>query len=195
MKVGIMGGTFDPIHIGHLIAAERAREEAGLDEVWFLPANVPPHKPQSPVASAKQRWDMVVHAIEGHSGFRSIDLELTRKGPSYTIDTIKTLNSLYSKFEFSYIIGADMVMYLPKWYRIEEIVQHISFIGLQRPGYSIRLAELAEPIRKQIKLIPMPSIDISSTAIRERMKNNQSIRYLVPEQVGNYIEENRLYES
>jgi nicotinate-nucleotide adenylyltransferase len=195
MKIGIMGGTFDPIHLGHLIAAESAREAAGLDEVWFMPTHIPPHKPNMPKASGDQRLEMVRLAIANHLHFRVVDYELTRGGKSYTADTVQTLHELHPTLTFYYIIGADMVMYLPKWVQIEEIVQHVSFIGLQRAGFQVDLDQLPENLAAKVQLAPMPLIEISSTVIRERKRLRRSVRYLVPENVRIYMEANRLYES
>lgn len=190
-----MGGTFDPVHLGHLIAAEQAREAAGLDEVWFMPSNVPPHKKHAPGASPAERLEMVRLAVEGHPAFRRTDIELAKGGTSYTAETVDLLTERFPEIEFAYIIGADMVMYLPKWYRIEDIVRRISFIGLQRAGFDLEPEGLPAHIHGSVTYAPMPEIAISSTDIRRRRKNGQSIRYLVPEPVRAYIEGKRLYES
>ena len=195
MKVGIMGGTFDPIHIGHLIAAQCAYEQSGLDEVWFMPTNVPPHKQQAPGATPEQRWDMVCQAVEGQPNFRPLDIELQKGGVSYSIDTVKLLKQQYPGIHFSYIIGADMVQYLPKWYKFDELVQLISFIGLQRPGYDLDADKLPEQVRQAVNLASMPLMEISSTYIRERVAAGKSIRYMVPDRVYDFIEESGIYGS
>ncbi|MDF2646866.1 MAG: nicotinate (nicotinamide) nucleotide adenylyltransferase [Paenibacillus sp.] len=195
MLVGIMGGTFDPIHTGHLIAAERARVEADLAEVWLMPANVPPHKPNAPKATTKQRWEMVCLAAEGNPFFRPMDIEISKGGVSYSIDTIELLSKEYPGTEFAYIIGADMVQYLPQWHRIDDIVRHIRFIGLARPGYELDMSHIPMNIRNRVTIVPMPLIEISSTAIRKERQRNGSVRYLVPDSVNSYMEVNRLYES
>lgn len=195
MKIGIMGGTFDPIHQGHLLAAERAREEVGLDEVWFMPASTPPHKENAPRASAEQRLAMVQVAIASNRRFRAEPFEIQRGGTSYTVDTMRELLRIYPGYEFYYIVGADMVQYLPYWSRIDELVQLIRFIGLGRPGYSSDVGLLPEAIRGRVLAATMPQLDISSTVVRRLRQERRSIRYLVPESVFIYIEENRLYES
>lgn len=195
MQVGIMGGTFDPIHAGHLMAGERARVEAGLDEIWFMPANVPPHKKNAPKASTQQRWEMVCRAIEGNPYFRAIDIEIRKGGISYSIDTIELLIRLHPEVQFTYIIGADMVQYLPNWHRIDDIVKLIRFVGLGRPGYPIDLALLPQAVRSQVTLVDMPLVEISSSAIRSERLQGRSIRYWVPDVVNSYIEVNHLYES
>jgi nicotinate-nucleotide adenylyltransferase len=195
MKIGIMGGTFDPIHLGHMIAAESAREAAGLDEVWFIPTFIPPHKQNLPQASAEVRLAMVELAVADHPFFRVVDYELERGGASYTADTVQVLRQLHPELSFYYIIGADMVMYLPKWVRIEEIVESVAFIGLQRPGFEVELTQLPEELAAKVQLVEMPLIEISSTYIREKMRLRQSVRYLVCENVRIYMEANQLYES
>jgi nicotinate-nucleotide adenylyltransferase len=195
MKIGIMGGTFDPIHLGHMIAAESAREAAGLDEVWFIPTNIPPHKQNLPKASAEQRLAMVSLAVADHPSFRAVDYELKRGGTSFTADTVQMLRDLHPNISFYYIIGADMVMYLPKWVRIEEIVEGVSFIGLERLGFQVELKHLPAMLADKVQLASMPLIEISSTAIRKRKQQHQSVRYLVNEKVRIYMEENQLYES
>jgi nicotinate-nucleotide adenylyltransferase len=195
MKIGIMGGTFDPIHLGHMIAAERAREAAGLDEVWFMPTYIPPHKQNQPVASAEMRLAMVKLAVAEHPNFRAVDYELARGGTSYSADTIQILRQLHPEFSFYYIIGADMVVYLPKWDRIAEIVKVVSFIGLQRPGFEVELKKMPEELAANVQMVAMPLIEISSTAIRERKRLHQSVRYQVCDNVRIYMEANRLYES
>ena len=195
MKIGIMGGTFDPIHLGHLLAAEHAAEEAQLDEVWFIPSYQPPHKDYSPGATEDERWQMVNLAIEGNPRFRAIDWELRQAGVSYSLDTAQMLVETYPQDEFSWLIGADMVQYLPNWHRIEDLCSLIGFIGFARPGTVIDLNELQPVIRDRVRLVTIPQLDISSTYIRERMRLGRSVRYMVPEAVGAYIEERRLYEQ
>ncbi|QRG70535.1 nicotinate-nucleotide adenylyltransferase [Brevibacillus choshinensis] len=188
--VGIMGGTFDPIHCGHLLAAEQAREQAGLDEVWFMPTHIPPHKKRDGLTSAATRLQMVELAVADHESFRVTDIELKREGPSYTYDTIVQLVDQFPDCRFSFIIGGDMVEILPKWYRYEELSRLIGFIGLARPG-----ATLEQVSREDVTFVEMPVWDISSTLIREKAAAGQSIRYLVPNSVERYIKENRFYES
>ncbi len=195
MKNGIMGGTFDPIHLGHMIAAESAREAAGLDEIWFIPTHIPPHKQNLPIASAEQRIAMVRLAIAEHPHFRAVDYELIRGGTSYTADTVKVLRNLHPDLVFYYIIGADMVMYLPKWDRIDEIIAAVSFIGLQRFGFEVELGLLPDKLAAKVELAAMPLIEISSTFIREQKLLDHSVRYLVCENVRTYMEANQLYES
>lgn len=193
MRIGLLGGTFDPVHYGHLMAAEQAREQCELEQVWFLPASVPPHKNGQTVTDADHRLHMVELAINGHPHFRVSRVEFSRSGRSYTVDTMAALREHYPEHAFYFIIGADMVADLPNWYQFERLAKETAFIGLARPGYE--RVQLADPIARCVQYAEMPLIDISATDIRERVKAGQSIRYFVPERVRNYIREHHLYET
>lgn len=193
MRIGILGGTFDPIHIGHLLAGEQAREQCQLDEVWFVPTYVPPHKDGSQVTDAVHRLQMVERAINDHPHFRVSQIELDRKGNSYTIDTIQALRERYPEDAFYFILGSDMVADLPNWHRVEHLVELTRFIGLARPGFA--KPQLMANIARRVHYVPMPLLEISATDIRERVRAKKSIRYFVPEPVRIYIEEHRLYET
>ncbi|WP_310551541.1 nicotinate-nucleotide adenylyltransferase [Paenibacillus glufosinatiresistens] len=192
MKVGIMGGAFDPIHVGHLLAAETAREACGLDEVWFMPSHVPPHKQASGV-SGEERLAMVEAAVKSHPAFRSLDLELRKGGVSYTIETVRLLQERHPDVAFYFIIGADMVAYLPKWKEIGELARRLRFIGVARPGTPLDLDALPPEIAGSVTVAGMPQMDISSTAIRRRAAEGRSIRYLVPDAVHDLVSRRGLY--
>ncbi|MFD1736643.1 nicotinate-nucleotide adenylyltransferase [Bacillus salitolerans] len=185
-KIGLLGGTFDPPHNGHLLIAYEVYESLSLDEVWFIPTKIPPHKTNKQVTKVGQRIDMLKLTLEGHSCFSINTIELEREGPSYTYDTISLLKKTYNH-DFYFIIGGDMIEYLPKWYKIDELIQLVSFVGVCRIGYS---TESSYPI------IPVstPLFDISSSFIRERIKKKGNTELLIPPNVKNYIEENGLYE-
>lgn len=191
-RVGILGGAFDPIHLGHLLAAEAAREQYRLEEVWFMPSHIPPHKHQAGV-SGEQRLEMVKEATRNHEAFKPLDIELRRGGVSYTVDTIREIKKLHPDFEFYFIIGADMVNYLPKWEGIEELTEMLNFIGLQRPGSFLELDALPSFIQESVSLAEMPLVDISSSLIRSRLSAGKSVRYMVPEQVYEYMARSGLY--
>lgn len=192
MKIGLFGGTFDPIHLGHLIVAEQAREAADLDEVWFIPAASPPHKVGSKITEANHRANMVEQAVADHPSFRLSRIELTRSGPSYTVDTVRYLRQSHPEHDFFLIVGGDMVKDLPSWYKIEEILQNVGVVGCVRPGTS--LAELPPLISQHLVAVAeQVQIHLSSTWIREQIIKGNSIRYLVPEAVRKYIEEYKLY--
>ncbi|MGP4074475.1 nicotinate-nucleotide adenylyltransferase [Halobacillus sp. K22] len=184
-RIGILGGTFDPPHQGHLIMAEFACSEMELDEVWFLPSHIPPHKQEAAV-SAESRLSMVEKAVENNPRFKVCNAELTRKGTSYTVDTMKYLIDQYENHTFYFIIGGDMVEHLPKWNRIDELNSLVEFVGIKRPGYDWNP-------QMPVHQVEIPLIDISSSHIRRRLSSLKSVRYLVPESVNLYIKEHQLY--
>jgi len=191
-RVGIMGGAFDPVHLGHLLAAEAAREQYGLEEVWFMPSHIPPHKHQAGV-SGKQRLEMVEAATRANPAFKPLDIELRRGGVSYTVDTIRELRREHPDLDLYFIIGADMVNYLPKWEGIEELTGMLRFIGLQRPGSFLELDALPDHIQQAVHLAEMPLVDISSSLVRKRLASGKSVRYMVPDEVHEYIVRSGLY--
>ncbi|MGE5702688.1 MAG: nicotinate-nucleotide adenylyltransferase [Clostridia bacterium] len=190
-RVGILGGTFDPIHLGHLIAADQALEQANLDEVWFMPARIPPHKQGKGISAEQHRYKMIQLAIAEHPAFRVIDIEFQRTGPSYTFDTMTELIHRHPDVSFSFIIGGDMVKLLPKWYRVDELIQLVQFIGLNRPGSKLEQNRYTS----QVTFVEMPAWELSSSFIREKAAAGKSIRYFVPDAVAVYIKEQGLYES
>lgn len=194
-RIGILGGTFNPVHTGHLILAERVREHGRFDEIWFIPAFQPPHKPPLQGATPAQRTEMVEAAIADNPGFRMQTIEIDRGGVSYTIDTVLELKRLYPDDTLVWIIGADMVKYLNYWHRIDEIVEQIEFFGVGRPGYEVEPGDIPPAVTGRLTFAELPEIDISSSEIRSRVRDKLSIRYLVPEAVHAYIKENKLYES
>ena len=188
MKIGILGGTFNPVHIGHLILAEEAREKIGLDKVLFVPAHLPPHKDASCVASAKDRYEMVRLAIRGNKFFEVSDIEVKRKGPSYTIDTLKELKRDFPGDELYFIIGSDLLTYLDDWKDLAEILKMIKFVVATRPNYPL------EKIPSYIRTVAIRAVDISAFEVRNCIKEGKSFRYLVPEPVFDYIAAKKLYK-
>jgi nicotinate-nucleotide adenylyltransferase len=194
MRVGIFGGTFDPIHYGHLLLAEQAMDMASLDEIWFIPAAEPPHKQGKTVTQAEDRKKMVELAISEHPRFRLCLIELRRSGPSYTVDTIEELKNKYPNIEFFLLVGADMVKDLPRWYKIKKILQNVQVIGLGRPG--IDQEHVPDYVRERLVWIPDAiETNVSSSEIRRRLMLGKTIRYLVPDAVYQYIKEQGLYGS
>lgn len=197
MNIGLFGGTFDPVHLGHLILAEIVRDECGLDELWFLPARVPPHKPSREISSAKARTAMLELAISGHAGFRLCDLELRREGPSFTIDTLRQLRKERSEHEFFLLMGADSLADLPNWKDPQEILQLARIIAVNRgetlPDLSCTLGHLGDVAEERIQLVSIPAVAISATDLRERQRQGKSIRYQVPRSVELYIQHQGLY--
>lgn len=197
-KIGIMGGTFDPIHTGHLVTAEAVRIEYGLEKVLFIPAANPPHKQHSQVTPAIHRYIMTVMATYSNSHFYVSPIELERTGLSYTIDTVRTLIEQYGdKTQFYFIIGADAVQDLPTWKGIDQLLDLCYFIAATRPGCICSLDSVIKEFgvkgRQRIQRLPTPELEISSTDIRERIRQGRSIKYIVPESVESYIMKEGLY--
>ncbi|MCA1031828.1 nicotinate-nucleotide adenylyltransferase [Bacillus timonensis] len=185
-KVGILGGTFDPPHYGHLLIANEVMTTLNLSEVWFMPAAVPPHKNSQKVSDVADRLKMIQLAIEENDKFKIEKIEITRSGPSYTYDTMKLLVATYPDTKFYFIIGGDMVEYLPKWNNIDELVKLIQFVGVKRPGYSMN-----SPYT--INEVETPEFGVSSSMIRKRYSEGRSTKYLLPERVREFIKEKSLY--
>lgn len=198
MRIGIFGGTFDPVHFGHLILAEQCREQCRLDEVRFMVAGVPPHKQQSPILEAKHRVEMLRFATAGHDGFRIDQRELQRDGASYTVDTLTELTTEQPDAEFSFLIGGDSLADLPTWRQPERIAELATIVAVNRgddplPADEELESQLGATIVKRLRLVTMPGIDISSTDIRHRVRAGKSIRYFTPRSVEVYIREHKLY--
>jgi nicotinate-nucleotide adenylyltransferase len=184
-KIGIYGGSFDPIHHGHLILAREAREILDLDEVIFVLAAQSPHKTNVPPASASVRWKMLASAIAHENGFSASRLEIDRPPPSYSIDTVEHLRVERQDAEFFFLIGEDNVPQLPSWHRFDELRRLVRFVVLDRSGTTVE--EHYPVVRRKI--------DISATTIRNRVASGQSIRYLVPEAVEQIIRRKSLYQG
>jgi len=187
MKIGILGGTFNPIHIGHLILAEEAREKLGLDKIVFVPTNLAPHKDNSDIALAAHRMSMVKLAISDNPYFSVSDLEIKRDGRSYTIDTIKEFRIGHPRDDLYFIIGSDLLKYLEEWKDLDEIIKMVKFIVATRPGYAL------DQIPTHISTLPIRAVDISGFEIRDAIREGKSFRYLVPESVFGYINKRKLY--
>jgi len=189
-KVCIIGGSFNPIHIGHLILANTVLEELNLDEMIFVPCYIQPLKGDKDFASSTHRLEMVKLAIQSNPQFTLSDIEINRKGKSYTVDTLKFFKKKYENLYF--VIGADNIKDFHKWKEPDTILKIANLIVTNRGGINI---QIPEKIRgKKIISCTIPQIEISSTMIREKIRNGQSIKYLVPEAVENYIIQNNLYK-
>jgi len=191
VKLGLMGGTFDPIHLGHLRAAENAREALGLDRVLFVPAAHPPHRP-GPIASALDRFAMTALATSDHGLFLASDVELLRTGPSYTVDTI-TAFLAKGPSSLCLIVGSDTFVEMTGWKDAARIFASCQVAVVPRPGEDAALPRPPFADTRGVSLIPGPTLDISATAVRARVREGRSIRYLVPEGVAGYIAKRGLY--
>lgn len=197
VRLGIAGGTFDPIHIGHLIIAEVARQECRLDKVLFIPTGVPPHKTGYTVTPAACRYEMVKMAIMDNPYFEISDIEVKREGFTYTVDTLRELKRMYpANVEFFFIIGSDTLPEVKGWREASQVVKYCHFVVYGRPGYDVAEREirfLRENMGASVYTVQGPLLDISSTDIRDRIEKGKSIRYLVPPVVEEYIYKNHLY--
>lgn len=195
MRVGVLGGTFDPVHVGHLLLAEHARAALALDLVLFVPAGQPWRKSHREITPGEHRLAMLRLAIAGNDGFGISDIELRRSGPTYTADTLESLAAERLDDELYFIIGADALADLPNWHAPERIVQHAMLAVAPRVGDQLDATESPPPgvDPARIVTLPMPRIDISSTDVRSRVGQGASVRYLVPDAVAAYIAAHRLY--
>lgn len=192
-RIGVMGGTFDPIHHGHLVAAEEARWQFDLDRVVFVPTGRPWQKPVG-VSPAEDRYLMTVIATASNPRFRVSRVEIDRDGPTYTVDTLRTLGADNPDAELYFITGADAMLEILDWKDPEEVLSIAHFIAASRPGYDLARFEAAGPARDaSVSMMSIPALAISSTDIRERIHDGRPIRYLVPEGVKSYIEKAALY--
>ncbi len=197
-KLGIMGGTFDPIHNGHLATVEFVRKQLGLEKVLFVPAYVAPHKIGGEFSPAQDRYKMTALAIKDNVYLELSDIELRREGVSYTYDTLVALKQQYgNEYELFFIIGADSVVALDSWHRVREIMQICTFVAATRPGFAPVvenvIADFGTLGTKSILWVDTPEVNISSTEIRERVKHGYSINELVPKAVAEYIQQKDLY--
>jgi len=186
MRLGLLGGSFNPIHHGHLISATRAAEAATLDRVLFIPAAVSPLKNGHELAPARDRWAMLRLALRGNRLFEASDLELRRGGVSYTVDTLRELKRK-TKASLFWILGADAARLLPRWKSIDEVRTLTAFIILPRPG------DRVPPKMPKDHIVKSPLLEISSSEIRERVRKGLSVRYLVPDSVERFLRRKGLY--
>ena len=187
-KIGLLGGTFDPVHIGHLLMARTAMEVMELDKVIFIPSCVPPHKKVPTLFTSNDRLNMVRLAIKGNSQFEVSDFEIKKGGRSYSVDTVRHFYRIFAAPQRLYfIVGGDAIKELDHWKDVEEIKKMCSFVSVNRPGYTRGEAKL------KYHAVTMNGIEMSSTEIRKRILQGKTIQYLVPDSVLRYIRDRRLY--
>lgn len=197
-RIGIMGGTFDPVHYGHLVTAEAAREKYGLERVIFVPSGHPPHKDAREVTDFWHRYLMVLLAVVSNPYFEVSRMEYDRGGVTYTIDTVREFRRLYGAgTELFFITGADAILEILTWKQPEELLAMCRFIAATRPGYDLRQLNslLGEFYQGAVSVLEIPMLSISSSDLRRRVKTGLSIKYLVPEPVEFYIFQNGLYRE
>lgn len=196
-----MGGTFDPIHLGHLVVAEAAREAHRLDQVVFVPAGRPPHKKETEVSEARHRYVMTLLATMSHPQFTVSRIELDRQGKSFTVDTLSQLiEEAGEGTELSFILGADSMADVPNWREPERLLGLCRFLVVSRPGFGMddvktSLGPLYEEHKSRLELLDVPAIGVSSSEIRRRVAQGKSIRYLVPDGVLRYIHDHGMYRN
>jgi nicotinate-nucleotide adenylyltransferase len=196
-RLGVMGGTFDPIHVGHLVTAEEALWQFDLDRVVFVPTGQPWMKAEREVTPAEHRYLMTVIATSGNPRFTVSRIEVDRKGPTYTITTLQQLRrEAENNVELFFITGADAMLEILQWKDPEEVLSQAHFIAATRPGYDLARFELAAPTsRPNVSIMHIPALSISSTDIRRRVADGEPIRYLVTEGVHTYIRKTGLYRA
>jgi len=213
-KIGLFGGTFDPIHCGHVKAAEDAQSAFSFDRILFIPSYIPPHKESEDVASAEHRLKMVELALFPHARFFPSSIEIDARGKSYSIVTLNRIKEMFPQTEVFFLLGIDAFLDIKTWKDYEDVLEQCSFVVMSRPGFRLedaqkalpdryhrRMMEVSGPIEgkntrrsvHRIYLLSITPLDISSTEVRERVRRNQSIKGLVPENVEYYIKEKCLY--
>lgn len=199
-KIAIMGGTFDPIHYGHLVTAEAVMHEYQIDQVLFIPSGQPPHKTEGQVTPADHRYLMTLLATETNPRFFSSRIEIDRKGYTYTIDTIRELKEMYPGSEIYFITGADAFSNILSWKNPELLLSSCHFVAATRPGYSRakaapQIEALMDRHADTLHYLEVPALSISSSEIRARVREGRPIKYLLPETVENYIYKHGLYQA
>lgn len=190
--VGIMGGSFDPIHMGHLVTAEQARADLGLDEVVFVPAGAQPQKSHS--TPPELRYLMTVLATAANPAFSVSRLEIDRAGPTYTVDTLRSLRQQRPTDRLYFITGADAILNILTWKSAEECLALAEFVAATRPGYDLRRLE-SEGLRRHVRILDVPALAISSSDVRARFEQNRPVRYLIPLEVEQFARKYRLYRD
>jgi nicotinate-nucleotide adenylyltransferase len=199
MRIGLFGGTFDPIHMGHLILAEQCRDQAKLDQVWFMPAAYPPHKSSHALTRFEQRCEMIELATAGHAAFRVERIEKELPPPSYTAETITQLRMKHPADEFFLLMGSDGLPDLPGWYEPRRVIEQAGLVIVPRPGVMLWTAERlaialgVDASMVRLRFVACPMIEIASRELRRAMADGMSIRYMVPRAVEEYIRDRKLY--
>lgn len=199
-KIGIMGGTFNPIHYGHLLVAEDARTYCNLDEIIFIPSGNSYMKDTSEIIDGKKRYEMVSLAIAGNTAFSISDMEIKRNGHTYTYETLEELNKIYPDTDFYFILGADNLFTIEKWKYADKIMQNCTLIVASRDekdkqDLTQKANSLFKSFHATIEILPERKIDLSSTEIRKKIRENKPVIYMTPQSVISYINKNALYHS
>lgn len=194
MRLGLLGGTFDPVHMGHLVLAEICREACELDELWFVPTGNPPHKKKAGISSAKARTEMLELAVAGHKEFSVRDIETKRQGTTYTVDTLQDLANEEADRELFFLIGTDSLHDFMSWREPERIAELATIVVVNRGGeVEPDLSVLPAEIANKFVVVSIPDVAFSSSEIRSRIQLGKSIRFMVPRAVEAYIQQHELY--
>lgn len=196
MRLGILGGTFDPPHLGHLVLAQEAWFELELDRVLFVPARQPPHKNQRDYTPLEHRLAMVALAIRDNPHFELSRADADREGPNYSVDLVHILHEQFLTADLYFVMGLDSLADLPKWHKPDQLIALCQLAVMVRPGYSVDWNSLEEKIpglRARVLILPKPQLEIASSEIQLRVRNGRPIRYLVTDAVAEYINQNKLY--
>jgi nicotinate-nucleotide adenylyltransferase len=199
LRIGVLGGTFDPIHYGHLAAAEEARVKLNLGKVLFAVSGLPPHKLDEEVTPVEHRVAMVRLGIASNPHFEISLVDVDRPGPSYTVDTISILQEQWGQnAEFFFVMGLDSLVEVPTWHQPQRLIQLCHLVAVARPGFEADMSQLEEAvpgISSRMEIISMPEVDISSSDLQLRVREGLPIKYQVPEEVERYIREHQLYKQ
>lgn len=188
--LGLFGGTFNPIHVGHLLSVQEVADRLDLERVLFIPTHRPPHK-DTPEVPTEHRLEMTRRAIQSNDRFEVSDLETELEGPSYSFNTVKDIRSRYPNHALFFLTGADELIDFPSWHRWRELLDMIQLVGMNRPGFP--RDQVDEEVRSRTTFVEVPSVDVSSSGIRSRRRQGRPIRYFVPESVWEFITKNDLY--
>ncbi|HWB72463.1 MAG TPA: nicotinate-nucleotide adenylyltransferase [Egibacteraceae bacterium] len=191
VRLGIMGGTFDPIHLGHLVTAEQARADLGLDEVVFIPAGQPWQKSRQ-VTAGEHRYLMTVLATSANAAFSVSRLEIDKSGPTYTVETLRDIRDRLPDEALFFVTGADAIVNILTWKDAEECLELAEFVAATRPGYDLHTLE-DEGVRQQVRVLDVPALAISSSDVRQRFSSGRPVRYLIPREVEQYARKHALY--
>jgi nicotinate-nucleotide adenylyltransferase len=200
MRIGILGGTFDPVHYGHLLMAETCREQLQLTEVRLMPAGSPPHKPDRKITDGHARADMLALAVSGYPELIVDRRELRRTGPSYTVDTLRELREQFSDAEVFLLIGADSLKDLATWREPDEILKLATVVAVNRPGQPELTQQqsvdwVGTEFASKIQLLSMPGTDLSATELRQRIHEGKQLRFMTPKAVEAFIHQHNIYDS
>lgn len=190
-QLGLFGGTFNPIHHGHLIAVQEASHQLDVEDVLYIPTGTPPHK-DVPDVDPEHRLEMTRRALEAHDRFSVSTIELEMEGPSYTVETLHRLREKTPARELVFMMGSDELLQFKEWHRWEEILKEFVIVGMTRPGFDLK--EIDDPVKERCTFVDIPDVQISSSLIRRRFSNDQPVRYFMPHSVWEYARKHSLYQ-